>query len=66
MVIYDNFKWSRIVFSRRTAPNSLAIMSIASEISRGLNLEKILKDMADAKTKNKFLLGNAFLDRRQQ
>jgi len=41
-------------------------MSIASEITGGLNLEKILTDMADAKMKNKFFLANEFVYRRQQ
>jgi len=45
--------------------NSLAIMSIESEISRDLNLDKILNDIANARaTKNKFLLQMRFLYRR--
>jgi len=36
---------------QRERLNILTIVSIESEISRGLNLDKVLKDITDAKTR---------------
>ena len=40
--------------------HSLTMMSIESEISRCLNLDKVLKDIANARHKNKFHVANTF------
>ena len=43
----------------RDSLNSLAIMSIESDISRGLNLDKIIKDFAGKSKKNNSFIKKA-------
>jgi len=49
---------------QQESQNSLAIMSIESEISTGLNMDEILRELLILQHEKKFLLAKAFLYRR--